>query len=498
MVNVTFLNVTAGINKTLNAINKTLQGPVLISNAPPVPRWLQDVFLSLYAMLLILAIVLVAHYIYYARVATLPSHNSPTLHNRPTTIIIPIKNEKVETVVDIVRRIKSLNCNAEILIVSDDPPQLYREIRDAIESLGVPNVRVLRRTNPIGYRGVAMNWAVQHARGEVLIFLDVDSVPPRDLCTRASVVGDREIVFLGWDGYATVKTPIANLQLFLYRYLIYHVSIVGRHLSKHPIFALGSGIVVRKQFLQEIGGFCNCTADDYDISAKAYLHGGRVTYVQGPPVLVEVPAGWYSFRKQYTRWTYNSAHVLSTYLIKLLKTPMSTVHKLSILLNIATHPLAVLTTFATIVTGLALGFMGVLLPPFYILILQLALAASAVVQTFYIYRIAKLDGYRFLEVGGKLAKSTAVLLTLSPLLTVYALLGFLRRGIKWHVTPKGLAALGGRGLYELTIVAVLSLLTTAAVYLQNLPLFINSLSLLVISTYTYLAIVIPSSRWGRG
>jgi cellulose synthase/poly-beta-1,6-N-acetylglucosamine synthase-like glycosyltransferase len=98
-------------------------------------------------------------------------------------------------------------------------------------------------------------------------------------------VGEKEILFLGWDGYAPVETPIATLQLFLYKYLLYYVAILGRHNTGHPVFALGSGIAVRKSFLREISGFCNCAADDYDISMKAYVHGGRVVYSPGPPCM---------------------------------------------------------------------------------------------------------------------------------------------------------------------------------------------------------------------
>ncbi|MFN3803984.1 MAG: glycosyltransferase [Pyrobaculum sp.] len=485
-------------NKTVDVINKTLEGPVVLPNAPHIPLWLQNALLLAYMALLISSLLLISHYIYYARKTLLSPGDPPPPGGEKLSIIIPVKNESIETIVGAVERLLSLRCqDVEILVISDDPPHYFQQIKNALGSF--PNVRVLRRPDPVGYKGVALNWAVEHAGGDTALFLDVDSMPPRDLCDRARAVGRREVAFLGWDGYAVVKTPIAKIQLFLYRYLLYHISILGRHLAGHPIFALGSGIAVRRDFLREVGGFCNCTADDYDLSIKAYIHGGRVAYLPGEPVRVEVPAGYQSFRRQYARWTYNSAYVLSRYAARLLKLPLPLSHRLSIAMNVATHPLMIVTTFATMATTLALGYAGVLLPPFYILALQAALVAAAFLQVVYVYKIAKRDGMHFLQVAGRFAQSATLLLALSPYLTFYVLLGLSRRRIRWHVTPKGLGALGGGvGLYEIALAAVVTALAIYATYVQNLALLGNALFLLLVFLYAYLRVAIPSSQLGRG
>jgi len=504
VVNITPLNLTLPrdfLNETLQVLNKTREGPYTISNAPLIPQWLQSVLLTAYLALLVLSLLLIAHYIYYAR------HAKPAVVDPPAataggslSIIIPVKNERPETVAEAVRRLASIPCGgAEVIIVSDDPPEAFEELRRAVEALGVPNVKALRRPSPVGYKGVALNWAAERASGDVLLFLDVDSVPPPDMCHRALAVGEREILFLGWDGHAPLKTPVASLQLFLYKYLLYHVAILGRHNTGHPVFALGSGIAVRKSFFREIGGFCNCTADDYDISIKAYLHGGRVVYAPGPPVHVEVPAGYEAFKKQYARWTYNSAYLISVYGARMFKFKMPLAHKLSAFLNVATHPLMVLTTFAMMLAGLAMGYAGILLPPLYILVFQLALVFAAFLQVYYVYKLARRDGHGFFAVAGRLAASAALLLALSPYLAFYVLLGLLKRRIRWYVTPKGLASLaGGLGLYELGLTAVLTALLLFAVYIANWVLASNAAFLLLAAAYALAKVAIPSSQLGRG
>ena len=501
MVNVTFLNLTLprdALNETLQLLNKTREGPVTVSNAPSLPLWLQNMLLTIYLLLLLLSLLLMAHYMYYARHARPINHDPPRgIPDLPLSIIIPVKNETADTIVKALRSLSAIPCpNAEVIVLSDDPPDKFEEIRKAVEEPGYKNVRALRRPNPVGYRGMAFNWVLERAGGEVLLFLDVDSIPPPDLCTRARAVGEREILFLGWDGYAPAKTPIASLQLFLYKYLLYYVSIIGRHNAGHPVFTLGSGFAVRKEFLKKIGGFCNCTADDYDISMKAYIHGGRVVYSPGLPLYVEVPAGYEAFKKQYARWTYNSAYVLAEYLTHIFRLKMPASHKLSVFLNIVTHPLMILTTFAIMLAGIAMGYMGIILPPLHILVLQLALFIMAALQLVYVYRLAKQDGHGFAEVAGKLAKSASLLLVLSPYLTFYILLGFLKRGIRWYVTPKGLLGLrgGAWGPYEAATLATFTALFIYAVYKAYPILMLNAAFLLVVSLYVYLRIAVPSSR----
>lgn len=482
------------INKTVREavrlLNKTREGPVTAPNAPAAPEWLLHILLCAYAVVLALALLLAAHYMYYARRATSPA--PPVSRAAPPrdrlTIIVPVKDESTSTVVESVKRLAALECqNSEILIVSDDPPERFEEVKRAVDALGLNNVRVLRRPNPTGYKGTALNWAVERASGQVLLFLDVDDVPPPDLCARARSVGESEIVFLGWDGHASVKTPLARLLLFLYKYLLYHVAIVGRHGAGHPILALGSGIAVRREFFKRLGGFCDCTADDYDISIKAYLHGGRVTYLPGAPVRVGVPAGYYAFKRQYARWTYNSIYLLVKYagsILRHLRVPPA--YRFSILMNVATHPLMVITVTASVVISLVLGYLGVLLPPLYVLILQLALFVATLVHILRVYSIARRDGVRLPSVLLSFAKSGALLLTLSPYLVFYIVLGLLGKRIEWRVTPKGAAALGGGvwGPYEIGFVAVLAATLAAALCTWNFTLAVSAAMPLAAAIYT--------------
>jgi hypothetical protein len=182
------------------------------------------------------------------------------------------------------------------------------------------------------------------------------------------------------------------------------------------------------------------------------------------------------------------------------KLKMPIAHRLSIFLNVVTHPLMIITTFAMMLAGIAMGYMGVILPPLYILILQILLLGTAALQLFYVYKLAKQDGYRLFEVAKKLTSSAALLLALSPYLTFYVLLGLLKRRIKWYVTPKGLRALGkgALGPYEAGLAVVFAALLIYAAYKAYAILLINAAFLLTVTLYVSLRIAKPSSQLGRG
>lgn len=124
------------------------------------------------------------------------------------------------------------------------------------------------------------------------------------------------------------------------------------------------------------------------------------------------------------------------------------------------------------------------------------LGIAALAQVYYVYKLARRDGHSFVAVAGKLAKSAALLLVLSPYLALYVVLGALRRRIRWHITPKGLASvLSGRaGPYEIGLAAALGALFAYSLTTAN-PVFItNTAILLAAALYVLTKITSPPPR----
>jgi cellulose synthase/poly-beta-1,6-N-acetylglucosamine synthase-like glycosyltransferase len=133
VVNITFPDITLPrglLNETLHILNKTRTEPITVSNAPAIPPWLQHTLLSAYFILLVFALLLMAHYIYYARHARPANYDPPPGEGRLLSIIIPVKNESVDTLLGALRRLSALSCpDAEIIVVSDDPPEKFEELK---------------------------------------------------------------------------------------------------------------------------------------------------------------------------------------------------------------------------------------------------------------------------------------------------------------------------------------------------------------------------------
>ncbi len=401
----------------------------------------------IYSILLFLDILLTIQFIKYYRVLLKRSagfRGAIAEDPIPISFIVPIKNEPLEVIQAMLMRFSDLDYPRdafEVLFVSDDEPSAFAKIKALVEStakdLGL-NARAVRRTGGGRYRGSAFNWAADLAKHDVLVFLDVDSRIPRDAARRvAAQVDDSTLLFLGWDGYISLFTKLGKLLKFVYRYFILYGAYLGRALSGDLILALGSGIAVKKSLLKRAGGFCDCVADDYDISLKVLLAGGRIVYDGGAPIVVEIPSTYYAFRKQFARWVFNSSYVIRKYLPSLLKSRLPLRHKISLALNLMQHPLLVTTTVFLPIVGLAAAYTGYVIPPLPVAILEAALGVAMLVLLWHVVSLTKREGYGMLESLAIAAQNGVLSLMIDITAFAYMVMGLFRDAITWRVTPKG-------------------------------------------------------------
>lgn len=435
----------SGIAKCINSSNliEGCKGP----NAPHVTPSDILIIYSIYSILLFLDILLIIQFIRYYRTVLRKSMTFREIALEdpvPISFIVPIKNEPLEVIEGMLLRFSDLDYPRdafEILFVSDDEPSTFAKIKALVESaakdLGL-DARAVRRVGGGRYRGSAFNWAVDIAKYDVLVFLDVDSRIPRDIAKRvAAQVDDSTLLFLGWDGYITLFTKLGKLLKFVYRYLLLYGAYLGRALSGDLILALGSGIAIKKPLLKRAGGFCDCVADDYDISLKVLLAGGRIVYDGGAPIVVEIPSTYFAFRKQFARWVFNSSYIARKYMLKLLKSRLPLRRKLSLALNIIQHPLLVTTTIFLPIVGLAAAYTGYIIPPLPVAILEAILGLATLALVWHVVLLARREGYGLLESLAIAAQNGVMSLIIDITAFVYMVLGLFRDAVTWRVTPKG-------------------------------------------------------------
>jgi len=410
----------------------------------------------------------------------------------PISFIVPVKGEPLDVIAAMLSRFSDIDYPRhmfEVLVVSDDEPAYFAKIRALVDALarelGI-DARAVRRAGGGRYRGSAFNWAADVAKYDVLAFLDVDSRLPRDIARRVAEAADgRTLLFLGWDGYISLFTKLGKLLRFVYKYFLLYGAYLGRALSGDVVLALGSGIALRRDLLRRAGGFCDCVADDYDISIKVLLAGGRIVYDGGAPIMVEIPSTYFAFRRQFVRWVFNSSYILRRYLLKVLRSDLPLRHKLSVVFNTAQHPLLVTTAVFLPVVGLAAAYTGYIVPPLPVAALEVALAVATVVLLRYVVALARREGYGVAESLAIAAQNGVVSLMINITAFVYMLMGFFRSSITWRVTPKGSSQLSFREslapelVYTAAVAAVFIWALAAHMWLFAL----SALSLLAVLLY---------------
>ncbi|MGC8583574.1 MAG: glycosyltransferase [Thermoproteus sp.] len=460
-----------------------------------------DIFIIyfIYSVLLIFDLILIIQFIiYFRKVARgAPRLSPPRLASAdppPISFIVPVKNEPLEVIAAMLTRFSDVDYPRdlfEVLVVSDDEPGYFAKIKTLVDALarelGI-DARAVRRTGGGRFRGSAFNWAAEVAKYDVLAFLDVDSKLPRDIARRiAEAVDERTLLFLGWDGYISLFTKLGKLLKFVYKYFLLYGAYLGRALSGDVLLALGSGIALRKDLLRRAGGFCDCVADDYDISLKVLLAGGRIVYDGGAPIMVEIPSTYFAFRKQFARWVFNSSYILRRYLVKVLRSDLPLRSKLSILLNVAQHPLLVTTAVFLPVVGLAAAYTGYIIPPLPVAALEAALAVATAVLLRYVVALARREGYSLTESLAIAAQNGVISLMIDITAFVYMLMGFFRSSITWRVTPKGSSQLAFRENFapELVYTAAVAAVFVWALMAHMWIFALSALSLLAVLLYGF-------------
>ncbi|MBP1448557.1 MAG: glycosyltransferase family 2 protein [Thermoproteus sp.] len=436
-------NISTNIINCINSSNivSGCQAPT----APQIAPFELTFIYIIYSILLFLNIFLGLLFIKYFRTA----FNAQIRRNedggdpRPISFVVPVKGEPLDVIASMLYRFNDVDYPRdlfEVVILSDDDEGYFKKIEAVVEGLARElglDARAVRRSGGGRYRGSAYNWIVDVAKYDVLVFLDVDSRIPRDIARRAAGVGDDALLFLGWDGYISLFTRLGRMLRFAYRYLLLYGAYLGRALSGDLILALGSGIAATRRFLRRIGGFCDCVADDYDISLKALMRGGRIIYDGGEPIYVEIPSTYFAFRRQYARWVFNSAYIFRKYVVPLMRSRLPLRHKLSLALTVLQHPLLVSTTVLLPVVGLAAAYTGYIIPPLPVALLEAALLATTLAVLRYVVAFARREGYGVFEALALAVQNGVLMLMIDIVAFAYMVLGLFKDSITWRVTPKG-------------------------------------------------------------
>ncbi|MET7517413.1 glycosyltransferase [Streptomyces sp. NPDC005480] len=297
---------------------------------------------------------------------------------RPVSVIVPAYNEK-ECIANTLNSLSKSTHPIEIIVVDDGSTDGTKEIA---ESLGLPNVRVIRQEN--AGKPAALNNGVRNASYDIVVMMDGDTVFEPDTVRQLvqpfaapdigavagnAKVGNRNTVIGAWQHIEYVMG--FNLDRRMYDLLRCMPTIPG---------AIGA---FRRQAVLEVGGMSEDTlAEDTDITIAMHRAGWRVVYQEHARARTEAPASLKQLWSQRYRWSYGTMQALWKHRKSLVdKGPSGRFGRvgmpLVVLFQIVTPVFAPLIDLFTVYSMIFVDFKASLLAWLAVLGIQLVCAAYA-------------------------------------------------------------------------------------------------------------------------
>ena len=253
-------------------------------------------------------------------------------------VFVPTYNEAIEIVAPTLAAAKRINYPAGKLNVfllddggteeklqSDDAATARRALnrRESLQSLcGELGVHYLAREENKHAKAGNLNFGLAHSQGDLVAVFDADHAPAQEFLTETvGFFGQDEKLFL-------VQTPhfflnpdpiernIGAAGMPAENEMFY--GLVQKGLDKwNAAFFCGSAAVLRRQALEEVGGFHGSSVtEDAETALELHAHGWNSVYVQKPLIAGLQPETFESFIGQRSRWGRGMAQIL------LLKNPL--------------------------------------------------------------------------------------------------------------------------------------------------------------------------------
>ena len=206
----------------------------------------------------------------------------------------------------------------------------------------------LHRRDRAGYKAGALAAGLARARGELVLVLDADFVPPPDLLRRTvghfrdPAVG---MVQVRWEHLNRDYSALTRVQAML---LDGHFVVEQQvRASSGRFFNFnGTAGIWRRAAIDDAGGWhCDTLTEDLDLSYRALLRGWRFVYLLDTAAPAELPVDINAFKAQQFRWAKGSIQVARKLLPRVLRARLPLAVKADALLHL-TQNLPYLLTLA--------------------------------------------------------------------------------------------------------------------------------------------------------
>ena len=280
--------------------------------APEFPAWLAWSVLTVTGTSLALLLLFAGHRMHLLRLSSRTPPRETHRWKGPlpmVTVQLPVYNEAevVTRLVDAAARLDYPRDRLQIQVLDDstDETRLRAARRVAHwqeRGVGVEHhVRDERR----GFKAGALADAMPRARGEFILILDADFVPPRDLIRRLlPPFMDREVgmVQARWDHLNEDAGLLTRCQaLLLDAHFFFEQG--GRYAGRRFMSFNGTAGMWRRRAIEEAGGWSwDTLTEDLDLSYRCQMEGWRFVFLPQVGVPAEIPEDVRALEVQQKRW----------------------------------------------------------------------------------------------------------------------------------------------------------------------------------------------------
>ena len=229
------------------------------------------------------------------------------------TAVIPAYNEE-KTIVDTVKSVLASDSKKiDVIVVDDGSKDRTLEI---LRSAFGENPRVTVLTQENGGKSSALNNGISHAKGELLLLMDADTVIAKDSARLlASHFGNPRVAAVSGN------TRVGNVRGFITRFqrveYIRDFNLLKNGMSRFNAQAVVPGALGmwRKSAVLECGGFSTDTlGEDRDLAMALLEHGYKTEFEPLAFSETQAPHNLRNFVRQRFRWTYSTLQCERKYL----------------------------------------------------------------------------------------------------------------------------------------------------------------------------------------
>ncbi|MGH4032802.1 glycosyltransferase [Actinomycetota bacterium Odt1-20B] len=224
----------------------------------------------------------------------------------PVSVLVPAYNE-AKCIENTVRSLMASDHPIEVVVIDDGSTDGTARL---VESLALPNVRVVRQHN--AGKPAALNRGLANARFDIVVMMDGDTVfEPSTVRELVQPFGDPRV------GAVAGNAKVGNKDSLIgaWQHIEY---VMGFNLDRRMYDVLrcmptipGAVGAFRRTALERVGGMSDDTlAEDTDITMAMHRDGWRVVYAEKARAWTEAPETVQQLWSQRYRWSYGTMQAI--------------------------------------------------------------------------------------------------------------------------------------------------------------------------------------------